>query len=763
MPKVTKSPSKSSPVTARPKPRPLRSPKKSVAALVDDEAVESDEGVMVDHPDPDGDPHAASDVDEDNLVTASDLDGYDTDFINDDDPFDEGNGNAREDTGPQITPPPSQFKKASELSLNGSRMRTPLKGRSLSSAAGPTRNIDAAAVTVKPKHRSDVIETLTCCCDRDMEAMDQDDSMFKKPTSLKRAALPPSLTTRSVAAKAKNLPVGSADRTAGPASYRRVKQENNKPSKSSSEIDMPSLADLPMSLRVPPFVVDGKMTEALYAVVAALAAGKPARQSDATETKVEAGSPQANDSDSDSEVQLDHDQLALEEGIRSSLGLSTRLRSPDWDPPYAGEVVEEAFVRAPGKRTHASGGSPARPVTRSSKRESHAADPSPDSTVKSERSSSPAKLSDSKVSFYMKDKKKPVMASSTMENSDSAPLTMAQLLRVNRGEAAEDSDPEQIEDTPQTVGDAVFLEDLETYKAYFDPDAACGVNDLELQDDSLKPHYAGLPPLPKGRRLLPAYDKDRSSLEEIDWTTGGRIKFSSWFDQNPRMLAANSMGAMLFQSAEPNYINPSRDRIAVCVSAVCSAESHLTTPMRIGAKSDRERKWFSGVFHDQDWERFESLTSLVFGEPIMYGQMQDKAISFQTMISPDLTRSQAASSSSRSLPSSMFSTRSPDKSGRAAASKSDKQLKTLLAYNDPVPVYDARKKIVDFSSDLDRLAEVLPLFNGEVPIGSFSVVGYTCSSYRGTVSGAESKVAHLSLNVLWVIVCGTPGIRSSRQ
>ncbi|KAJ7161107.1 hypothetical protein C8R46DRAFT_856911, partial [Mycena filopes] len=73
-----------------------------------------------------------------------------------------------------------------------------------------------------------------------------------------------------------------------------------------------------------------------------------------------------------------------------------------------------------------------------------------------------------------------------------------------------------------------------------------------------------------------------------------------------------------------------------------------------------------------------------------------------------------------------------------------------------VPVYDARKKMIDFSADLDRLAEVLPLFPGEVPVGSFSVVGYTCSSYAGSVSGSDSKVSHLSLNLLWIIVCGTP-------
>ncbi|KAJ7029489.1 hypothetical protein C8F04DRAFT_925653, partial [Mycena alexandri] len=73
-----------------------------------------------------------------------------------------------------------------------------------------------------------------------------------------------------------------------------------------------------------------------------------------------------------------------------------------------------------------------------------------------------------------------------------------------------------------------------------------------------------------------------------------------------------------------------------------------------------------------------------------------------------------------------------------------------------VPVYDARKTIVDFSSDLDRLGDVLPSFPGEVPVGSFTVVGYTCSSYRGAISGSNDRVAHISFNILWAVVCGTP-------
>jgi len=126
------------------------------------------------------------------------------------------------------------------------------------------------------------------------------------------------------------------------------------------------------------------------------------------------------------------------------------------------------------------------------------------------------------------------------------------------------------------------------------------------------------------------------------------------------MHPSNSIGALLFKEAEPNFINPSRvsplklsrqltsgssptqrllvgTRIAVCVSALFCSESVVVEPARIGAKSERMRKWVSGIFHNQEWERFEALMCLIFGEDVMYSQISPKmAISFQTMISPEL-------------------------------------------------------------------------------------------------------------------------------
>lgn len=70
-----------------------------------------------------------------------------------------------------------------------------------------------------------------------------------------------------------------------------------------------------------------------------------------------------------------------------------------------------------------------------------------------------------------------------------------------------------------------------------------------------------------------------------------------------------------------------------------------------------------------------------------------------------------------------------------------------------VPVYDARRaRSFDFQNDLRRLATVLPAWSqGEIPFGSFVVVGHTLSVYRANAGNWT-----LGCNLLWVIVVGTP-------
>ncbi|KAJ6548900.1 hypothetical protein B0H19DRAFT_1265694 [Mycena capillaripes] len=812
MPKSVKTPVKS-----RPKPRPVRTAKKSVS-LVDDEAEESDDGVLLERPDFEA-PEEYPDVHENEDRRESD-----NDFINDGDPYEDEQECS---PSPDITPPPSPSKRGrTRRSVkNPVTPVSPIKSR-LRRAATPPETPSPTKRSKRLNKTEDIIE-LASSSEEDLEAMDLDDSMYKKPTSIKPTALPPSLLTRSAASKEKLSPDS------------RIPPGNGAPmlqSGSQNLFDPSDLDGIPEELRVPPFVVDGKITKSMIGWISAMASHKMDSAS-LTEGPGLKHASRALD-------RVDHDQLALDEGIRSSILQASSPKiskkpsvarySPDWEPLSVADLLEEAASRSAAKKelksvirttsnTDSADGndtdlgetppnkhtSRARPSqkgkekAKSDSSETVIPSVSPlkpiaskgSARVRSENTSKSSGISAPKagdenalgvknsadVSSFMLPPKPLSAASLAVPAAGNASLTMAQLLRMSRGEPLIEDDAEAKEPTPPIEPDQVFLEDLESYKAYFDSDAPCGVFELQLQDPALRPHYVGLHPLPKRRRIVPVYDRTRSSLEDIDWTTGGRVKFSSWFDQNPRMLAANSMSAMLFQSAEPNFINLSRvspldltsrasagssqtsrlyvgDRIAICLSAVCCTESHVLAPKRIGPKTELQRKWFSGVLHDQDWERFESILCLVFGESIMYGQVTDKSISFQTMMSPDPSRAeQSNDKSAQSVPSTMFSARSPSKKVPRYTDK------MLLAYNDPIPVYDARKTVFDFSADLDRLDKVLPLFPGEVPAGSFTVVGYTCSSYRRAITGSTGQVPHVGLNILWLIVFGTPGIRSSHH
>jgi hypothetical protein len=72
-----------------------------------------------------------------------------------------------------------------------------------------------------------------------------------------------------------------------------------------------------------------------------------------------------------------------------------------------------------------------------------------------------------------------------------------------------------------------------------------------------------------------------------------------------------------------------------------------------------------------------------------------------------------------------------------------------------VPVYDARNRAFDFDDDLADINK-LPRWKGEVPVGSFVVVGYTASTYQSPRLRGKAKVEHVSCNLLWIMVCGTP-------
>ena len=75
----------------------------------------------------------------------------------------------------------------------------------------------------------------------------------------------------------------------------------------------------------------------------------------------------------------------------------------------------------------------------------------------------------------------------------------------------------------------------------------------------------------------------------------------------------------------------------------------------------------------------------------------------------------------------------------------------IYSYDRLVPVYDGRSVSFTFGKDLSRLRELLPTWEGEIPVGSFAVVGYTSSTFTNS-----SSIVSLSCNIQFVVILGTP-------
>ncbi|KAJ7765355.1 hypothetical protein B0H16DRAFT_1717900 [Mycena metata] len=689
--------------------------KATESQFVDDEAQESDDGVVIDKRD---------------LEREGDSDAYEADFIDDREMREDGVFGT-----PDLTPPPAE---------------------------------QSSKVTPLPAAQVIDVES----SDEDMEIMATDDSMFRRPTGLKATALPPALVTRSKRTGA-DITSSAGDSPSKKARKHGLDASNGR--HSSVEI---AITPAPFDPAV--MFMAGWMEEFM--------AKQAAKKIQVTPP----AKPQ----------RIDFDQLELARGLAASsadkIARSTRSakakviaarESPVWDIEESPNNPPPRDVKGKGKATSAV----LRDAAKSAEDVFHAALPDEGlkDVVDKARDASRSQLS----SFVIKTRKGNSTEKALRSALADESITMSKFFRDHTSvlvESDSDSRSSSISndrDPPSTA----FLEDLETYKSFFDPDAPCGVFDADLQDPALAATYRKLPPLPAGRQILPAYDPSRLSggSSEPD-TKGGRAKFSSWKGHIKNMLArlVNCIGAVLFVDCGPNFINPSRvspvrlsgqlasgssgtqrlmfdNKIAVCVSAVFCTDSVVVTAGKIGGKSERLRKWVSGIFHNQDWERFESLMCLVFGRDLLYAQINSKkAISFQSMISPEsVSGSKGAfhvdTRFDKNAPSDMFSPIVPKKAtpARPKPRPIGTPSKTLLAYDEHLPVYDARKTAFNFEFDLPRISTLLPPYTGEIPFSSFIVVGYTASSYTGSLGGSTERVAHLGCNVIWVMVCGTPTLR----
>ncbi|KAJ7808830.1 hypothetical protein B0H13DRAFT_2385575 [Mycena leptocephala] len=284
-----------------------------------------------------------------------------------------------------------------------------------------------------------------------------------------------------------------------------------------------------------------------------------------------------------------------------------------------------------------------------------------------------------------------------------------------------------------------FLEDLEQYKAHYDPNYECQVFDPELQDPLLRETYIGLPPLPL-RRVEPTYNPN----ENIDPDEkGGRIRFSVWPKCIENCSGLTISNAVTFERSGV-FINPSRAsprvisarptktgslslrlnvdttsgaKIAICVTSGMCMRSHVATAVKINGPLQREHKFINIVMHNQDWERWAAFMCFCFGQELLYAQITDLAIQVGTMLSKvddtDNARSKAAENIHPELMSPIRSS-----SSSPTKARNNYPVKYALACEDTVPVYDARQKTLDIDDDLSKV-DTLPRWKGEVPVGAF--------------------------------------------
>ncbi|KAH6905729.1 hypothetical protein BKA70DRAFT_1107349, partial [Coprinopsis sp. MPI-PUGE-AT-0042] len=149
--------------------------------------------------------------------------------------------------------------------------------------------------------------------------------------------------------------------------------------------------------------------------------------------------------------------------------------------------------------------------------------------------------------------------------------------------------------------------------------------------------------------------------------------------------------------------------------------------------------------HTQEWEHLLGFFCMLAGQPPLHANVARDSLSFVTkaMPKPDEAVTKMLSNS-RNV---------------AAGSSDANRVRAdnfALEHTDRVPIYDARGVDgFDINTDLDKLEDVLPPFNEEIPCGSFTIVGYTAAIYANN----QAKWA-VSMNIHWAIILSSPSPES---
>ncbi|KAG9219583.1 hypothetical protein CCMSSC00406_0008210 [Pleurotus cornucopiae] len=332
--------------------------------------------------------------------------------------------------------------------------------------------------------------------------------------------------------------------------------------------------------------------------------------------------------------------------------------------------------------------------------------------------------------------------------------------------AVADEDDDEDEGSSTTYNDSILF-----------PPSECQVFDESDQAASLRPIYKHLPNLE-----VRAF----SSWKDI-YKPVGRMNFDTWNEWCPNMNKRFAFCAITFVAfqrvvhlarcdprsfaARHNPRTSSHGQIMTMSfsdAAVISLVPIRVTSSCLTEPGPRGKKSISGVMHTQDMDRFIAVICMVFGQDSMHCNFYDDIFTFETRAATASNTSLNGSpyKQSRSTVASLQSRTSTSHQSQSVLSSGSGitagYIKSSLAPTDEVRVYDGRTKSLNWASDMGKIHEILPQFNGEVPDGSFAVVAHTVTTYDKKIEGAVVGTA-VSFNVQWVLLLGSPDQKKKKR
>ncbi|KDQ25383.1 hypothetical protein PLEOSDRAFT_169423 [Pleurotus ostreatus PC15] len=294
----------------------------------------------------------------------------------------------------------------------------------------------------------------------------------------------------------------------------------------------------------------------------------------------------------------------------------------------------------------------------------------------------------------------------------------------------------------------------------------CEVFDEAEQAESLRDLYKNLPNL-SARAFMSWADVDSGGRMNYDhWKSLSAMKFVSFQRVvhlarcDPRVFAARTTPS----SGRSRLMTMNNSDVAIIsVVPLRVSESHLKTPGSLG------RKYVRGFMHTQDQERFISVICMVFGEDSMHCNMKGDEYTFETWgegkrggdslpNSPYKNQGSGSSPSKAVVASKQSSAVLSGGSGITAG-----YIRTTLRATDEVRIFDGRKKKINWASDIAKIHEILPQFEGEMMADSFAVVAHTVTAYTKKDKEGVMVGQAVSLNVQWVILLGSPDQKKPKK